>query len=104
MNSSIITTKGQIVIPKKIIDKYNLGPGTKLIFKETELGLMLQPLDDLFIKSLKGIGKSTDQRPMSIWWAEYKKEEREIEERKLNLHEPEVKYKAVLKTAGKKKK
>jgi hypothetical protein len=25
-----------------------------------------------------------DPRPMKIWWAEYKKEEKELEERKMN--------------------
>ncbi len=54
---------------------------------------MLQPVDELFIKNLKGIGKSNDPRPMRIWWAEYKKEEKELEDRKLNLHESILKYK-----------
>lgn len=86
MKSSILTTKGQIVIPKAIREKYKLKPGSKLIFKETETGLMLQPIDALFIHNLKGIAKSNDPRPMKIWWAEYKKEEKELEDRKLNLH------------------
>ncbi len=54
---------------------------------------MSQPVDELSIKNLKGIGKSNDPRPMSIWWAEYKKEEKELEDRKLNLHESISKYK-----------
>ncbi len=86
MDSSIVTTKGQIVIPKRIRDRYHLIPGTKLIFKETKTGLLLQPIDTFFIQSLKGIAKSADPRPMKIWWAEYKKEEKELEDRKLNLH------------------
>lgn len=103
MDSSVITTKGQIVIPKRIRDRYQLKPGTKLIFKETETGLMLQPVDALFIHSLKGIAKSADPRPMKIWWAEYKKEEKELEDRKLHLHEPPIKYNTKQKTGKKKK-
>jgi AbrB family looped-hinge helix DNA binding protein len=73
MKSGVLTSKGQIVIPKAIRDKYKLKPGTKLIFKETEAGLVLQPVDAAFIKSLRGIAKSNDPRPMKEWWAEYKK-------------------------------
>lgn len=86
MESSVITAKGQIVIPRRIRDKYKLTPGTKLIFKETKKGLMLQPIDANFIKSLIGIAKSNDPTPMKIWWPEYKKEEKELEDKKLNLH------------------
>ena len=103
MKSSILTTKGQIVIPKAIREKYKLKPGSKLIFKETETGLMLQPVDASFINSLRGIAKSNDPRPMKIWWKEYKDQEKELEERKLNLHEPSVKYNTKLKPIKKKK-
>jgi|GEM_PF-5352168 hypothetical protein len=37
-----------------------------------------------FIKSLKGSVKSNDPRPMKVWWAEYKKEEKKLEDRKTN--------------------
>ncbi len=93
MESSIMTTKGQIVIPKAIREKYKLKPGTKLIFKETEGGLILKPIDDAFIKSLTGIAKSNDPRPMKVWWREHKKEELELENQKNALSEPKVKYK-----------
>jgi len=103
MDSSVLTTKGQIVIPKAIRERYKLTPGTKLIFKETETGLMLQPVDASFINSLRGIAKSNDPRPMKIWWAEYKQQERELEERKLHLQDPQVKYKTKLKSIKKNK-
>jgi len=103
MESSILTTKGQIVIPKAIRDRYKLKPGTKLVFKETETGLMLQPVDTAFIKTLRGIAKSTDPRPMKVWWAEHKKEERELEDRKFILNEPQIKYKTKQRSIKKKK-
>ena len=103
MESSVLTTKGQIVIPKRIRDRYKLKAGTKLIFKETAAGLILLPVDTAFIESLVGIAKSNDQRPMKIWWAEYKKQEQELEDRKSNLKEPTVKYRTKANTGKKKK-
>jgi AbrB family looped-hinge helix DNA binding protein len=103
MESSIMTTKGQIVIPKAIREKYKLNAGSKLIFRDTPTGIVLQPVDAAYIKSLKGIVKSNDPRPMKTWWAEYKKEERELEDRKFNLQEPESAYKTKKKVAKKKK-
>ncbi len=103
MDSSVLTTKGQIVIPKSIRARYKLTPGTKVIFKETETGIMLQPVDTSFIKSLRGIAKSNDLRPMKIWWAEYKQQETELEQGKRNLQDTSVKYKTKLKSIKKNK-
>ena len=85
MESSVLNSNGQIIIPKTIRNKYKLKPGTKLIFIETKNGLILQPVD-IFLKSQIGIAKSKDAKPMKIWWAEYKKEEKKLEEKKINLH------------------
>ena len=37
-----------------------------------------------FIKSLQKPIKFNDQRPMNIWWKEFKEEEKQLEERKFN--------------------
>jgi len=37
------------------------------------------------IKDLKRIMDAIDPRPMKVWWPKYKKEEKELEERKMNL-------------------
>ena len=52
MESSVITTKGQIVIPKAIREKYKLKPGTKVFFEDTGAGVILKHIDAAFIKSL----------------------------------------------------
>jgi AbrB family looped-hinge helix DNA binding protein len=104
MESSIMTTKGQIVIPKILREKYKLSAGTKLIFRDTPNGIILQPLDADYIKSLRGFIKSNDPRPMKVWWAEYKKEELDLEDRKLTLHEPKAVYNRKPTTVKKKKK
>lgn len=103
MESATLTTKGQIVIPKAIRDRYKLSPGTKLIFKETETGIMLQPIDTAYIKSLRGIARSSDPRSMKTWWKEYKKEEQELENRKPLLNEQQAKYKTKVKSIKRKK-
>ncbi len=95
MESSVITTKGQIVIPKIIREKYKLKPGTKVYFEETETGIFLKHINSDFITKAKGIiAKKKGEEPMSQWWREYKNEENELEERKLSmLNDPEVLYK-----------
>jgi AbrB family looped-hinge helix DNA binding protein len=104
MESSVLTTKGQIVIPKGLRDKYKLTPGTKVFFDETAEGIILKPVDAGFIKGAKGmIPKKKGENPMTEWWPGYKEEERAIEERKLNLiNEPEGAYKRAVKIKRKK--
>ena len=53
MQSGVLTTKGQIVIPKAIRDKYKLKPGTRVFFEETAAGIMLkQVLSDHWSEQL----------------------------------------------------
>ena len=104
MESSVITTKGQIVIPKAIREKYKLKPGTKVFFEDTGAGVTLKHIDAAFIKSLRGmIPKKKGEKPMKDWWKKYKDEEISIEEKKLLLvREPESTYKKVVKIKRKK--
>ena len=39
--SSKVTSKGQIVIPKKLREKYGIGPSTRLRWVEKDEGLLL---------------------------------------------------------------
>lgn len=104
MESSVITTKGQIVIPKIIREKYKLKPGTKVYFEENETGISLKHINSDFITKSKGIiPTKKGEKPMSQWWSEYKNEENELEERKLSmLNDPEVFYKKGQKISRKK--
>ncbi len=104
MHSSVLTTKGQIIIPKGLRVKYKLNPGTKVFFEETTAGIILKQMDAAFIKSAKGmIPKKKGDKPMSEWWPEYKAEENAIEERQLSLlSEPEAAYKRAVKIKRKK--
>jgi AbrB family looped-hinge helix DNA binding protein len=104
MESSVLTTKGQIVIPKSLRDKYKLNPGTKVFFEETAEGIILKHIDAAFIKKAKGIiPAKKGEKPMAEWWPAYKAEDRKIEDRKLNLlEEPPAEYKRTLKIKRKK--
>jgi AbrB family looped-hinge helix DNA binding protein len=99
MESSVMTTKGQIVIPKAIRQKYNMLPGVKIVFEETSMGLVLKPVDIDFIKKSRGIvPKKKGDKPLKVWWKEYKDEEIALEERKINmLSEPQIPYKKIVK-------
>jgi AbrB family looped-hinge helix DNA binding protein len=104
MQSGVLTTKGQIVIPKQLRDKYKLKPGTRIFFEETDAGIILKQVDAGFIRSAKGmIHKKTGEKPMSEWWPDYKAGESAIEEKKLNLvSEPDAAYKRAVKIKRKK--
>jgi AbrB family looped-hinge helix DNA binding protein len=94
MQSGILTTKGQIVIPKALRDKYKLKPGTKVFFEETADGIIMKQVDAAFIRSAKGMIPAK----MAEWWPEYKAVERVMEEGKLNLlNEPQAAYKKAVK-------
>ena len=58
--TSKVTTKGQIVIPKKIRDKYGIHPSTSIRWIERKDGILLVPdLDDPILAArgmLKGTG------------------------------------------------
>src|SRR5215210_7803327 len=99
MQSGVLTTKGQIVIPKELRDKYKLNPGTRVLFEETAEGIILKQVDADFIKNARGmVPKKKGDKPMSKWWPQYKAEERAIEEKKFNLvSEPDAIYKRAVK-------
>ena len=48
MTTTVITTKGQIVIPSKIRRKLNLKRGTKLYVEERENELIFKPITQAY--------------------------------------------------------
>lgn len=76
MDSSKITTKGQIVIPAKIRKRHGLKSGMKVAFIERENDIILKPLDKNYFKSLIGIGGTRGKALKSLM--EDKKKEREL--------------------------
>ena len=63
MDTSVLTTKGQIVIPAKIRRKLKMKQGTKVVIIEREDGFLVKPLDKKFFEQFAGIlpgkGKAT---------------------------------------------
>ncbi len=54
-----VTSKSMVTIPAKFMEKYGLRQGTKLVFVDTEEGILLFPLNTL--KELRGAFKSHEK-------------------------------------------
>lgn len=91
METSILTSKGQLLIPKRLRNKYGIKSGVKVIFEETDNGVVIRPMNAQYFKSFVGILKSTGNLQQEI--REMKEEEKKIEERKLLLHSKRKKSK-----------
>jgi AbrB family looped-hinge helix DNA binding protein len=76
METSVVTVKGQIVVPARIRRKFGIKRGIKIAFVEQNGKLLIQPLDKNYFKSLAGIlGTDGD---MLKGLMEEKKKEREL--------------------------
>ena len=62
--SAVVTSKGQVVIPARIRRRLGIRRGTRLYFREEGTGLMVQPVTDAYIRSLRGSLKSRGKRSM----------------------------------------
>jgi len=49
-----VNAKGQIVIPAGIRNRFDIRQGTKIAFIEEEGRLLIQPVTDAFIDSMRG--------------------------------------------------
>lgn len=54
IETGVVTSKGQIVIPASIRRRMRIRKGTRVAFRENGPELVLQPLTDDFIRSLRG--------------------------------------------------
>ena len=76
METSVVTVKGQIVVPSKIRKKFGIKKGTKIAFIEQNGKLIIQPLDKSYFESLAGmLGTDGDMLKSLV---EDKKREREL--------------------------
>jgi len=76
METSVVTTKGQVVIPAKIRRKFGIKKGTRVAFIEQDKKLIIQPLDKNYFESLAGIIDTKGKILKSLM--EDKKKEREL--------------------------
>ena len=84
METSILTTKGQLLIPKRLRTKYGIKSGVKVVFEETDKGVLLTPMNEQYFKSFAGILKGTGNLKEDI--KQMKDEEKLFEEKEINLN------------------
>lgn len=83
METSILTSKGQLLIPKRLRNKYGIKSGVKLVFEETEGGIIIRPMNEQYFKSFAGILKGNGNLAGEM--KQMKDEEKQLEERRHNL-------------------
>jgi AbrB family looped-hinge helix DNA binding protein len=76
METSVVTVKGQIVVPARIRRKFGIKRGTKVAFIEQNGKLMIQPLDKSYFEKLAGVLGTNGKIMRSLM--EDKKREREL--------------------------
>ncbi len=84
METSVLTSKGQLLIPKRLRNKYGITPGAKVIFEETEGGVVIKPVNEQYFKAFRGMLPSSGKLKEEL--KAYRAEEKKNEERKLKLH------------------
>ncbi|MBL9187270.1 MAG: AbrB/MazE/SpoVT family DNA-binding domain-containing protein [Opitutaceae bacterium] len=77
------SAKGQIVIPLQLRKHFYIEEGTKAVVEATPDGILLKPVTRHSIERLRGILKrKPGRKSFAEEWAEHKREELELEERK----------------------
>lgn len=84
METSVLTSKGQLLIPKRLRNKYGIKSGVKVLFEETEGGVVIRPINEQYFKSFRGMLSSTGKLKQEM--KAFKAEEKKLEEKKLSLH------------------
>ena len=80
MTTTIVTTKGQIVIPSKIRRHFNIKKGTRLCIVEKENEIVLQPLTQAYFEKMAGIASSKGKGVSAL--LEERAKEKENEDKK----------------------
>jgi AbrB family looped-hinge helix DNA binding protein len=81
METSTLTSKGQLLIPKRIRNKYRIKAGVKVVFVETDEGLLIKAMDQEYFEQFAG--KFKDSLPSSEELKRIKQDEKELEEKKM---------------------
>jgi AbrB family looped-hinge helix DNA binding protein len=84
METSVLTSKGQLLIPKRLRKKYGIEAGMKVIFEEAEGAVLIRPINDQYFKAFRGILTSSGKLKEEI--KAMKLDEKKLEDRKLNIH------------------
>ena len=74
----MLTSKGQLLIPKRLRTKYGITAGKKVAFIESKEGLLLKAMDEAYFDQFAGLLK--DAVPTLDEYKAWKKEELRKEE------------------------
>lgn len=55
MDTAVVTTKGQVVIPAKLRRKLGIKQGTRVVFDEKNSTIVIRPITEAYIGSLQGM-------------------------------------------------
>ncbi|MCU0388826.1 MAG: AbrB/MazE/SpoVT family DNA-binding domain-containing protein [Chitinophagaceae bacterium] len=83
METSVPTSKGQVLIPKRLREKYGIEPGVRVLFEETKHGLLIKSMNRDYFNKFRGLLRNDDNLDEEI--KKYKAEEIKQEEQKLSL-------------------
>ena len=77
METSVVTVKGQMVVPAKIRRKLKIKKGTKVVIIEQEDGFIVKPLDRKYFEHFAGILPSKGKATKALLEERRKERERE---------------------------
>jgi AbrB family looped-hinge helix DNA binding protein len=52
-----VSSKGWVVIPKELRERYNIRPGNSVVFLEDDRGLLIVPVPENPVKAFRGMFK-----------------------------------------------
>jgi AbrB family looped-hinge helix DNA binding protein len=55
MDKSVVTVKGQVVIPSRLRRKFSIKKGTQVYLYERDGEIVIKPITDDYIRSLAGV-------------------------------------------------
>jgi AbrB family looped-hinge helix DNA binding protein len=77
------SSKGQVVIPRRLRKLFHIEDGTRAVVAATEEGILIKPVTSATIARGYGLLKSrSGEKALAEEWAEHKKNERKLENRK----------------------
>ena len=77
------TVKGQVVIPRWLRKDFDINEGTRAVVYKQNDHIVLKPLTPAVIRGARGLlKKKPGEKPFRRWWAEHKKEEKALEDRR----------------------
>lgn len=78
METATITSKGHLLIPKRLRTKYGIQPGVKVAMIETEGAIKLQAMNKAYFDNFAGMFK--DALPSTEEFMKMKMEDKQVEE------------------------